>query len=150
MQSEPTTPLTFILSPKGRGKRIVRENESPFGECNQRCANSVIPSPLGLSITHIFKKARIPKGFWLIAQGCEARATLGKEPDVRQPQQGCDLDTELCHNPVGVATFSSRYPRVSRSSQPWAGGHNPFGISWQRIDVYNHQPPWGERVRPST
>src|SRR5438034_7781687 len=43
------------------------------------------------------------------------------------------------HNPVGVAIFSSRYPRVSRSSQPWAGGPNPFGISWQRIDVCNDE-----------
>src|SRR6188474_2375662 len=31
-------------------------------------------------------------------------------------------------NPVGVLSFQIRCPRVARSSQPWALGHNPFGI----------------------
>ena len=32
-------------------------------------------------------------------------------------------------NPVGVVGSFRRSPRVARSSQPWAGGHNPFGIA---------------------
>src|SRR6266704_7004290 len=33
------------------------------------------------------------------------------------------------HNPVGVEpTSPPGFPRVARSSQPWAGGHNPIGI----------------------
>ena len=32
------------------------------------------------------------------------------------------------HNPVGFEGLWGRLPRVARSSQPWAGGHNPFGI----------------------
>src|SRR6266850_1947804 len=32
------------------------------------------------------------------------------------------------HNPVGVENSALHLPRVARSSQPWAGGHNPVGI----------------------
>src|SRR5436309_5710676 len=40
------------------------------------------------------------------------------------------LRLRVCHrhNPVGVAIRSNGFPRVARSSQPWAGGRNPFGI----------------------
>jgi hypothetical protein len=31
--------------------------------------------------------------------------------------------------PLGLATSVRPAPRVARSSQPWAGGHNPFGIA---------------------
>ena len=34
----------------------------------------------------------------------------------------------LRRNPVGVVDLSVHLPRVARSSQPWAGGRNPFGI----------------------
>ena len=38
----------------------------------------------------IKQAARIPTGFRLKAQGCEARATLGeRRPEFRQPQRGC-------------------------------------------------------------
>jgi hypothetical protein len=30
--------------------------------------------------------------------------------------------------PLGLAIGSTAFPRVARGSQPWAGGHNPFGI----------------------
>src|SRR5206468_9097315 len=30
--------------------------------------------------------------------------------------------------PLGLKAAFSQFPRVARSSQPWAGGHNPFGI----------------------
>src|SRR5258708_36830538 len=32
------------------------------------------------------------------------------------------------HNSFGVAAHARSLPRVARSSQPWAGGLNPFGI----------------------
>ena len=32
-------------------------------------------------------------------------------------------------NPVGVGSLFCGGPRVARSSQPWAGGHNPFGMA---------------------
>src|SRR5687768_8607328 len=32
-------------------------------------------------------------------------------------------------NPVGVDESCGQCHRVARSSQPWAGGHNPFGIA---------------------
>ncbi len=33
--------------------------------------------------------------------------------------------------PLGLWGYSAALPRVARSSQPWAGGRNPFGIGWQ-------------------
>ena len=35
----------------------------------------------------------------------------------------------ICHNRVAVVIFLRRIPKVARPSQPWAGGHNPFGIA---------------------
>jgi hypothetical protein len=53
------------------------------------------------------------------------------------------------HNPVGVANFSRRFPRVASSSQPWAGGHNLFGIGASaRLPVSSAQWPEG-RARHS-
>jgi hypothetical protein len=34
--------------------------------------------------------------------------------------------------PLGLPDFSSASPRVAHSSQPWAGGRNPFGIGARR------------------
>src|SRR5437764_220409 len=77
----------------------------------------------------------IPKGFWLEAQGCEERATLGKCPTFSPTLKGLwhrsvirerrsNRDTTLS----GLNVLRRATPRVARSSQPWAGGHNPFGI----------------------
>src|SRR5207245_11049479 len=30
--------------------------------------------------------------------------------------------------PLGLFSIPKRAPKVARSSQPWAAGHNPFGI----------------------
>jgi len=49
-----------------------------------------------------------------------------------QPQRGCGHSggrRHPSHNPVGVGEYVFRSPRVARSSQPWALGHNPFGIA---------------------
>src|SRR5205823_1381024 len=39
----------------------------------------------------------------------------------------------LCCNPFRVGKLRGRFPRVARSSQPWAGGQNPFRIGLFRI-----------------
>jgi hypothetical protein len=75
----------------------------------------------------------IPKGLRLEAQGCEERATLGEAPkhfSQPQRQRGCGM--VWCgdgRNPVGVEKCSQRFPKVARSSQPWAGGHSPVGAN---------------------
>ena len=47
--------------------------------------------------------------------------------------------------PMGLVTFCGRGPRVARSSQPWAGGHNPFGIG----NAYKVQRGRAHSVLPS-
>ena len=37
----------------------------------------------------------------------------------------------MATTPLGLGIFST-FPRVARASQPWAGGHNPFGIENRR------------------
>ena len=55
--------------------------------------------------------------------------------DKSQPQRGCALFANRNGNPAGghnrvaVANLPNQLPKVARSSQPWAGGRNPFGIS---------------------
>src|SRR5580765_805505 len=81
------------------------------------------------------RSRRIPKGFCHKAQGCEERATLGKHPVTESTLKGlwrgpvlrkrqANQDTTLS----GLNFVRHREPRVARASQPWAGGHNPFGI----------------------
>ena len=70
----------------------------------------------------------IPKGLCPSAQGCEERATLGCCRGDFQPQRGCVKFPPLNHNPVGVVCLLPRFPRVARSSQPWALCRNPVGI----------------------
>ncbi len=88
---------------------------------------------LALHLTRIFSDGRAHKN--PEAQGCEERATLGMQwrggfnPErvvataflFRTKQGG---GTTLSGLPPSLRPF----PRVARSSQPWAGGHNPFGI----------------------
>src|SRR5437879_7785631 len=87
-------------------------------------------------------RAVIPKGFCNKAQGCEQRATLGNLGQrAPQPRRGCADPlvgvipyAEIVawpvkwHNSFGVERHTRPVPRVARSSQPWAGGHNPFGL----------------------
>lgn len=78
----------------------------------------------------------IPTGLRHSAQGCRVReATLGNVfHHFPQPQRGCVTFPRRGHNPFRVVQFSGRFPRVARSepdgptSQPWAGGHHPFGV----------------------
>ena len=73
----------------------------------------------------------IPTGLRPKAQGCEARATLGERGlDIPQPQRGCVNSPRADgHNPVGVVSFSRRFPRVARASQPWAECRYPVGVN---------------------
>ena len=49
---------------------------------------------------------------------------------------------------MGVVMKRAACPRVARSSQPWAGGHNPFGIGNRDLGVEIRLPtvfgPWAE------
>ena len=83
---------------------------------------------------------QIPKGFCLKARGCEERATPGPRPSRfnleevvasrdmdLQPDVWCSGDNR--RNSVGVERYGGFPPQVARSSQPGAGGRNPFGIT---------------------
>ena len=77
----------------------------------------------------------IPKGLHRSAQGCPVGGTtLG---DVckyfPQPQRGCIIPRRADgRNPFRVVEFSGCFPRVARSSQPWAEGRSPFGAEESR------------------
>ena len=50
-------------------------------------------------------------------------------PGCRITQKGRGWSREPLAQPLrGRLRWSGQIPRVARSSQPWAGGHNPFGI----------------------
>jgi len=66
----------------------------------------------------VAESARLP---WEIASN---RAST---PTGLRPVPGCGF-----HNPVGVDDRVDRFPRVARSSQPWALLQNPFGIRQHR------------------
>src|ERR1043166_3136718 len=77
----------------------------------------------------------IPKGLRPSAQGCEERATLGKNEKEGINPEGlvvrlfCVSEPQRpCHNPFRVEPAPRSKPRVARSSQPCALGRNPFGI----------------------
>jgi len=54
----------------------------------------------------------IPKGLRLKAQGCEERATLGKQSEMQNPNGvSSRLNTLRCRNPVGVERI---YAHVSQ------------------------------------
>ena len=75
----------------------------------------------------------IPTGLRPKAQGCEERATLGDVSEhFPQPQRGCGTTARDGHNLVEVETSLRRFPKVARPSQPWAGGHSPFGADGSR------------------
>ena len=80
-------------------------------------------------------RGSIPKGFRPKAQGCEERATLGvRRRSSFNPERVVASTFRLKAQQGGATTLSGLsgslgpFPRVARSSQPWAGGHNPFGI----------------------
>ena len=72
---------------------------------------------------------RIPTGFRPPAQGCAARATLGQGARNRfNPNGVAPCPTEPAPQPRWGCHVGALVPRVGAARQPWAGGHNPFGI----------------------
>ena len=73
----------------------------------------------------------IPTGLRPPAQGCEERATLGTGRQASKPQRGCDrfrCSHRMMPQPFQGCIRCPVFPRVARSSQPWALCRNPFGI----------------------
>src|SRR5437867_6950925 len=73
---------------------------------------------------------RIPTGFRPPAQGCAARATLGQGARNRfNPNGVAPCPTEPAPQPRWGCHVGALVPRVGAARQPWAGGHNPFGVA---------------------
>ncbi len=74
--------------------------------------------------------ALIPTGLWPKAQGCEERATLGQPSVMVFNPNGVASSGggRWATTPLGLFRVAADVPKVARASQPWAGGHNPFGI----------------------
>src|SRR5207244_278639 len=54
-----------------------------------------------------------------------------KSTSAANPKGGCGPRSKIRHNPDGVEPHRCWEPRVASrvAGQPWAGGHNPFGIA---------------------
>ena len=79
----------------------------------------------------------IPKGLRPPAQGCEARATLGRSNENTQPQRGCAAPCQgEAATPLGLMAIPRRFPRVARCSQPWALRRYPFGILCRTFSTF--------------
>jgi hypothetical protein len=129
-----------VRSPSGAATSTV----STATEITTRFPFPALLRPRTPHLTRIFTTRlyqRIPKGFRHKAQGCEQRATLGKITRTYQLRRSCANHSQgICRAPWTAPSHrsgatSSRlmesgetFPRVARCSQPWAGGHNPFGI----------------------
>src|SRR6266853_6329062 len=109
-----------------------------------------------LLLARIFRigtQARIPKGFRPKAQGCEERATLGNSPAPRANPERIVALLHPEHREAEAATLSGldlrprSTPRVARSSQPWAGGLNPFGIEMRVRCRASRRTPYASRDR---
>src|ERR1039458_7438466 len=87
-----------------------------------------------------------PKGIVSSSPGLRAASYPGERESSKHPTPtGLRLQaTTGGRNPVGVGAFWSSSPRVARCSQPWAGGHNPFGIEKRQADLWVMASPWGE------
>jgi len=64
--------------------------------------------------------------------------------DHSQPQRGCGhLEFPVAATPLGLASVSAAFPKVARSSQPWALRRNPVGILRVSSDVRLSSQPSG-------
>ena len=70
----------------------------------------------------------IPKGLRPLAQGCEARATLGGVPESGPTPTGLRRAPHDDATPLGLIPIPCGFPKVARASQPWALSRNPIGI----------------------
>src|SRR5260221_11334191 len=81
---------------------------------------------------------RIPKGFRLKAHGREARVTLGKMGEGKQPQRGCVAAVATRHNPVGVENPARSHPRqlVPRN----LGLEDTIPLGWKNGRLFQLSP----------
>ena len=80
----------------------------------------------------------IPTGLHPSAQGCRVReATLGNMIHYfPQPQRGCIASRRADgFNPFRVVKSSERFPRVARSSHPWADRRSPVGANTTGLEA---------------
>src|SRR5437870_535945 len=74
-------------------------------------------------------KPRVPRNElpWVIsARAPQLRRSCAVQP--KDEMCGIERAANSGTTPLGLAMFCGCGPRVARSSQPWAGGRNPFGI----------------------
>ena len=70
-----------------------------------------------------------PKGIPSLSPGLRGTSYPGKTSEGEfNPNGVVAYRVDMRCNPVGVGRFCIGPPRVARSSQPWADGHNPVGI----------------------
>ena len=99
----------------------------------KRNAKRTAPLPLpleGLSLAHnsMLKTRESQRDSVSKPRVARREHTLGMPRVGYQPQRGCVRPLAPgWRNPVGVDRRRTSFPRVARASQPWAGGHNPFG-----------------------
>ena len=82
-----------------------------------------------------------PNGILSQSPGLRAASYPGSGPVRRLNPNGVAASfPQWAATPLGLKFSSSQFPKVARASQPWAGGHNPFGIreGSPRL-VYNHK-----------
>src|ERR1035441_7360921 len=112
-----------------RGARAMPASPSP----------SLRPTPLGLANTHISRPQEVnPKGIPSLSPGLRAASYPGCEASkdsrtlkgLKHPPRPTEARQEPAprYNPCRVEPASATPSKVARGSQPWAGGHNPFGI----------------------
>src|SRR3954453_3530700 len=89
----------------------------------------------------IAQTARTPTGFNPSAQGCEARATLGRVIKRRHnPERVESIHRSAIQrfNPFRVEQIVPPKPKVARASQPWAEFWNPFRIQTRAGRNFNY------------
>ncbi len=139
-------PLSLALSPS-EGERVPRAREGAVQGRKARVpSGNSHPNPWG-NIAH---NSMSQAGESQRDSGPKPRVASSelpgeKAPERGQPQRGCaGWRGNGGHNPVGVGTFRRSSPRVARCSQPWAEGHNPFGIGRGSRGLVGNAQPWGE------
>ena len=139
---------TKLRSPNPRNPKEVR---NPKGE------NGMLPRTEKMWLSAVFSGTNlamsgltgpIPKGLSPPAQGCEERATLGNpERSFHNPNGVVAGVAGPSRNPVGVGFFARCFPKVARSSQPWALSRNPLGIQKTGSTENSEEPKMGCETR---
>src|ERR1035441_5574137 len=107
-----------------------------------------------MTITHISRAQEVnPKGIPSLSPGLRAASYPGCESSKDSPTlkglKRLTRPTETRqkpaprYNPFRVEHALAMQLRVARCSQPWAGGHNPFGIEKRPPDSWGKISPAG-------